>query len=114
MRQFTIGDLNKHMGNVTDTAAREPVILTNHRKPRFVLMSYEHYERMRTDADPRRATTFPRCRRSTAVFSTRRSTGCRAAWATTMSPKVLPGQVIDYHGLRRMPLAGRLNPASPA
>lgn len=43
------------MGNITDVGAREPVILTNHRKPRFVLMSYERYERMRTGGNPRRA-----------------------------------------------------------
>ncbi|BCH04959.1 antitoxin (plasmid) [Mesorhizobium sp. 131-2-5] len=54
MRQFTTGDLNKQVGDVTDVASREPVILTKHRKPRFVLMSYEHYERMRT-GDPRHA-----------------------------------------------------------
>ena len=55
MRQFTTGDLNKQVGDVTDVASREPVILTKHRKPRFVLMSYEHYERMRSGSDPRRA-----------------------------------------------------------
>ncbi len=55
MRQFTTGDLNKQVGDVTDVASREPVILTKHRKPRFVLMSYEHYERMRAGGDPRRA-----------------------------------------------------------
>ncbi|ESY73408.1 MULTISPECIES: type II toxin-antitoxin system prevent-host-death family antitoxin [unclassified Mesorhizobium] len=55
MRQFTTGDLNKQVGDVTDVASREPVILTKHRKPRFVLMSYEHYERMRIGGDPRRA-----------------------------------------------------------
>lgn len=55
MRQFTTGDLNKQVGDVTDAAAREPVVLTKHRKPRFVLMSYEHYERMRSGSDPRRA-----------------------------------------------------------
>ncbi|MEZ2127886.1 MULTISPECIES: type II toxin-antitoxin system Phd/YefM family antitoxin [unclassified Sinorhizobium] len=55
MRQFTTADLNKQVGDVTDAASREPVILTRHNKPRFVLMSYEHYERMRTGADPRRA-----------------------------------------------------------
>ena len=55
MRQFTTGDLNKQVGDVTDAASREPVMLTKHRKPRFVLMSYEHYERMRTGRDPRRA-----------------------------------------------------------
>jgi len=55
MRQFTTGDLNKQVGDVTDVASREPVILTKHRKPRFVLMSYEHYERMRIGGDTRRA-----------------------------------------------------------
>ncbi|MBX5102743.1 type II toxin-antitoxin system Phd/YefM family antitoxin [Rhizobium lentis] len=55
MRQFTTGDLNKQVGDVTDAASREPVVLTRHNKPRFVLMSYEHYERMRGCGDPRRA-----------------------------------------------------------
>ena len=55
MRQFTTGDLNKQVGDVTDAASREPIVLTKHRKPRFVLMSYEHYERMRTGRDPRLA-----------------------------------------------------------
>lgn len=55
MRQFTTGDLNKQVGDVTDAASREPVVLTKHRKPRFVLMSYEHYEQLRTGGDPRRA-----------------------------------------------------------
>lgn len=55
MRQFTTGDLNKQVGDVTDAASREPVVLTKHKKPRFVLMSYTHYERMRTGADPRGA-----------------------------------------------------------
>lgn len=55
MRQFTTGDLNKQVGDVTDAASREPVVLTRHNKPRFVLMSYELYERMRTGGDPRRA-----------------------------------------------------------
>ena len=53
MRQFTTGDLYKQVGDVTDAASREPVVLTKHRKPRFVLMSYDHYERLRTGGDPR-------------------------------------------------------------
>lgn len=48
MRQFTTGDLNKQVGDVTDVASREPVVLTKPRKPGFVLMSYDHYERLRT------------------------------------------------------------------
>ncbi|KXF77126.1 prevent-host-death protein [Paramesorhizobium deserti] len=55
MRHFTTGDLNKQVGDVTDAASREPVVLTKHRKPRFVLMSYEHDERMRIGGGPRRA-----------------------------------------------------------
>lgn len=55
MKQFTTGDLNKQIGDITDAASREPVMLTRHKKPRFVLMSYEHYERMRTGGNPRRA-----------------------------------------------------------
>ena len=54
MKQFTTGDLNKQIGDITDAASREPVMLTRHKKPRFVLMSYEHYERMRSGGDPRR------------------------------------------------------------
>lgn len=29
------------------------MVLTKHQKPRFVLMSYEYYEQMRTGGDPR-------------------------------------------------------------
>lgn len=35
MRQFTTGDLNKQVGNVTDAASREPVVSTKHSKPRL-------------------------------------------------------------------------------
>lgn len=55
MREYTTGDLNKQVGDVTDAASREPVILTKHKKPRFVLMSYEHYERLRSGGDTRKA-----------------------------------------------------------
>lgn len=54
-RSFTTHDLNKQVGDVTDAAARAPVIITRHRKPRFVMMSYEHYQRLREAMDPRRA-----------------------------------------------------------
>ena len=55
MKRFSTADLNKQIGDITDAASREPVMLRRHKKPRFVLMSYEHYERMRTGGDPRRA-----------------------------------------------------------
>ncbi|UXS05493.1 type II toxin-antitoxin system prevent-host-death family antitoxin [Agrobacterium tumefaciens] len=62
MRRFTMSDLNKQVGDATDAASREPIVLTKHRKPRFVLMSYEHYERLRSGGDrrkPHRATDMP-------------------------------------------------------
>ena len=46
MRSFTTADLNKHVGSVTGAAMREPVVITHHRKPRFVLMSVESYEQL--------------------------------------------------------------------
>lgn len=59
MRSFTTADLNKQVGTVTDAARREPVLITHHRKPRYVLMSVETYEQLagsRPD-DPRRSFT---------------------------------------------------------
>jgi hypothetical protein len=39
MRAFTTNDLNKQVGEVTDAATKLPVLITRHRKPRFVMMS---------------------------------------------------------------------------
>ena len=39
MRRFSTVDLDKSIGNVKAAAAREPVIITEHRKDRFVIMS---------------------------------------------------------------------------
>ncbi len=55
MRTFTTNDLNKQVGEVTDAATKAPVLITRHRKPRFVMMSYERYQRIRQMVDPRRA-----------------------------------------------------------
>lgn len=57
MRTFTTADLNKHVGSVTDAAMREPVMITHHRKPRFVLMSLESFERL-THQPPDRRQSF--------------------------------------------------------
>jgi hypothetical protein len=46
MRQFTTADLNKRVGSVTGAAMREPVVITHHRKPRFILMSVESYAQL--------------------------------------------------------------------
>ena len=54
MRTFTTHDLNKQVGEVTDAAAKAPVVITRHRKPRFVMMSYERFQRIQSALDPRR------------------------------------------------------------
>jgi prevent-host-death family protein len=54
MRSFTTTDLNKQVGEITDAARKGPVVITHHRKPRYVLMSVEHYARISHADDPRR------------------------------------------------------------
>jgi prevent-host-death family protein len=54
MRRFSTVDLNNNLGDVKSVAAREPVVITEHRKDRFVLMSIEDYRRLEENADPRR------------------------------------------------------------
>jgi prevent-host-death family protein len=46
LRQFTTADLNKQVGAITDAALREPVVITHHRRPRFVLMSIDDYRKL--------------------------------------------------------------------
>jgi prevent-host-death family protein len=48
MRRFTTADLNKQVGAITDAALREPVVITHHRRPRFVLMSIDEYRKLST------------------------------------------------------------------
>jgi hypothetical protein len=55
MRRFTTVELDKNIGNIKAAAAREPVIITEHRKDRFVMMSMEDFERLRRAGDPQRA-----------------------------------------------------------
>lgn len=53
MRKFSTVELTQQIGTVTHIASREPVTITQHRKPRFVLMSIEDYERLRARSDTR-------------------------------------------------------------
>jgi len=55
MREFTSTDLANKTGDVLDAAAREFVDITRHGKSRFVIMSRERFDRMRSAGDPRRA-----------------------------------------------------------
>lgn len=52
---YTTTDLNKHLGDVLDAAAREPVAITRHGKTRFIIASAEYYERLQGIAETRRA-----------------------------------------------------------
>jgi prevent-host-death family protein len=55
MREFTTVDLLRDLKTVTHAAAREPVAITQHRKPRFVLMALEDFERLKAgNADSRK------------------------------------------------------------
>lgn len=45
-QHFQAADLARRTGDVLDAASRAPVTITRHRKPRYVLMSMERYERM--------------------------------------------------------------------
>ena len=56
MRQFSTVELLRDLKTVTHAAARAPIAITQHRKPRFVLMAMEDYERLQNaNPDPRRA-----------------------------------------------------------
>jgi prevent-host-death family protein len=56
MRKFSTVELLRDLKTVTHAAARAPVAITQHRKPRFVLMALEDFDRLQTkNADPRRS-----------------------------------------------------------
>jgi hypothetical protein len=47
MRQFSTVDLLRDLKTVTHAAARAPIAITQHRKPRFVLMAIEDFEKLK-------------------------------------------------------------------
>ena len=50
MKEFTAADVTRNSGDVFAAAAAEPVAITRHRKPRFVVMSIERYEALTRDS----------------------------------------------------------------
>lgn len=54
MKRFSTVDLDQKLGDVKAAAARHPVVITEHRKDRFVLMSVEDFARLKGKSDPRR------------------------------------------------------------
>ena len=55
MRNFTLTELNHRSGEVIEATYRGPVSITKHGKPRFVMMTSDHYERLQGGGDPRQA-----------------------------------------------------------
>ncbi len=55
MQKFTTVELLRDIKTVTMAADRQPVAITQHRKPRYVLMTYDEFEAMKSKGDPRRA-----------------------------------------------------------
>ena len=51
IKTFRAADLARNTGVVLDAASREPVAITKHQKPRFVIMSVEHYETLLSRSD---------------------------------------------------------------
>jgi prevent-host-death family protein len=46
VKTFRAADLTRNTGDLFEAAAREPVAITKHRKPRFVVMSYDRFEEL--------------------------------------------------------------------
>ncbi len=46
MKRFPAGDLTRNTGNLLEAAAIAPVVITKHRKPRFVVMSMPRFEEL--------------------------------------------------------------------
>ena len=55
MRQFSSTELANKTGDVLAAAAQGPVTIARHGKARFVVLSTEHFERLKSGHDSRRA-----------------------------------------------------------
>lgn len=55
MKQFSSTELANRTGDVLAAAAEAPVTIARHRKPRFVMLSTEQYDRLRHRGETRRS-----------------------------------------------------------
>ena len=46
MKSFSTAELARRTGDVTHAASQAPIAITQHKKPRFVMMSVEVFERL--------------------------------------------------------------------
>lgn len=54
MQKFSTVDLLRDIKTVTMAADRQPVAITQHRRARYVLMTYDDFEAMQKARDPRK------------------------------------------------------------
>jgi PHD/YefM family antitoxin component YafN of YafNO toxin-antitoxin module len=54
MQKFSTVDLDQQLGNVKAAASRGPVVITEHRKDRFVLMHIDEFKLLKAKANPRK------------------------------------------------------------
>ena len=56
-KTFTASELKRHTGDVLNEATKRPVVITQHSKPRHVVLAYEEYVEVFKRKDPRTAGT---------------------------------------------------------
>jgi len=54
-RQFPSSDLSRKSGEILHHATLSPITLTNHGKPRHVILSVEEFERLKSSGSNQRA-----------------------------------------------------------
>jgi prevent-host-death family protein len=50
---YSTSDLSRKSGDIIAEALRRPVVITQHSKPRLVLLNIEDYQRLTRQSDPR-------------------------------------------------------------
>ena len=55
MKTYSMGDFQRHTGDIADEAAKEPITLTRYGKPKYVLISHESYQRLLTREQTQRS-----------------------------------------------------------
>lgn len=55
MKHFPSSAITRESGELLHSADTAPVAITRYSRPRYVLMTMEHYERLRTAGDTRRS-----------------------------------------------------------
>lgn len=55
MKHFPSSAITRDSGELLHSADSEPVAITRYNRPRYVLMTLDHYERLRAAGDTRRS-----------------------------------------------------------